>query len=90
MLVSTERLPDESDLTKPDDDRPNLVSDELTTVELRMVPVRVSAAAVTVPEPPREIAVPLIVTDELTNIALVTVEFGSVTVPVKVGLASGA
>lgn len=79
-----------SDLTKPVKAKPTLVSEELTTVELRVVPVSVPAAAVTVPEPPSEIAVPLTVTDELTIIALVTVEFGSTTVPVKVGLLRGA
>jgi hypothetical protein len=92
VFVSTDSAPDEFVLTKPAEVRPNLVRDELTTGEFRVVPVSApaSATAVNVPEPPSGISVPLIVTDELTSIALVTVEPGSVTVPVKVGLLRGA
>ena len=46
---------------------PTEVKEELTTVELSVVPVRVPAAAVTVPDAPRAIAVPFTVTELLDN-----------------------
>jgi hypothetical protein len=52
---------------------PTDVKLDVTTVEFNVVPVNVPAAAVTVPDPPKLMAVPLTVTDELANWALVTV-----------------
>ena len=46
---------------------------DVTTVELRVVPVNVPAAAVTVPDAPNAIDVPLTVKEEFANCALVTV-----------------
>jgi hypothetical protein len=60
---------------------PTEVKLELTTVALSVVPVKVAAFAVTVPEPPKLIAVPLIVVLELAKALLGTETkraFGSV------------
>ena len=50
---------------------PTEVKEELTTVELSVVPVRVPAAAVTVPDAPRAIAVPFTVIELFDNWAFV-------------------
>jgi hypothetical protein len=54
-------------LTVNEDKLPTLVSDEAVTPDANVVPVKVPAAAVTVPLPPREIAVPFTVTLLFTN-----------------------
>ena len=52
---------------------PTLVRLDVTTVEFNVVPVSVPAAAVTVPDPPKEIDVPLTVRLLLANCALLIV-----------------
>ena len=49
---------------------PKLVSDDVTTLDARVMPVRVPADAVTVAEPPNAIPVPFIVTTLLVSAAL--------------------
>ena len=55
---------------------PNEVREDETTVEFKVVPVRVPAAAVTVSEAPNAIAVPFTVSELLTKLALVMTPFG--------------
>jgi hypothetical protein len=49
---------------------PTLVRDDETTVLFSVVPVKVPAAAVTVPDPPKEIEVPLTVNELFARFAL--------------------
>jgi len=57
---------------------PTLVNDEPVTVEFKVVPVKVPAAAVTVPDAPRAIETPLTVRLEFANCAFVTVPLKAV------------
>jgi hypothetical protein len=79
--VFDEIVPSEATATIPGVPNPTLVNEELTTVEFKVTPVRVPAAAVTVPEAPNEIAVPFTVTEELVNPALGMVETEPITPP---------
>ena len=70
-------------LTESDNNVPTDVREELTTLDANIVPVSVPASAVTVPELPKLMAVPLTVTELLVNAPFgIPLKF----VPVSVGV----